>query len=192
MKRSEVTVAVASVTETPVVATGTLVVQEHGGALRQGGTNAGGPGAPPSLIRELCRKSFTERVHILEKIADGLVMVKVKAQGSETEVEVSPDVKDRLKAIDLLGKYGGIEKITVEVEPPPQMTETGEAMMHRLATEVMPRFASLLAKDARVAMLKQIEAAEIVQRKEKASVEQAAVGRGDNDPVAAFVRASAP
>lgn len=38
--------------------------------------------------------------------------------GEETETVISAQVSDRLKAIDLLGKYGGIEKLTLEVPPP--------------------------------------------------------------------------
>jgi hypothetical protein len=42
------------------------------------------------VIRERCRGSFEERIKILEEIAD--------------DPDVSPS--DRLKAMDLLGKYG--------------------------------------------------------------------------------------
>ena len=69
-----------------------LVRQPHGGALLSGGVpgHRGGAGRPPSVIRERCRGSFAERLTVLEEIAD------------DSEVPI----RDRLKAIDLLGKYG--------------------------------------------------------------------------------------
>jgi hypothetical protein len=72
--------------------TGQLIPQPHGGALRHGGPGGGGSGRPPSAIRELVRGSFEERFRILESIAD----------------DPDADRSDRLKAVDLLGKYGGI------------------------------------------------------------------------------------
>ena len=78
--------------KSPVQA-GALVSQPHGGKLRHGarrGTNRGGTGRPPSEIRERLRGSFDERVAVLEDIAD-----------SEAHAPA-----DRLRAIDLLAKYG--------------------------------------------------------------------------------------
>jgi hypothetical protein len=62
------------------------------GALNAGGTpgNRGGTGRPPSIIRERLRGSFEQRVKILESIAD--------------DDEAPPS--DRMKAIDILAKYG--------------------------------------------------------------------------------------
>ena len=75
------------------VQVGVLIPQPHGGALRHGavpGTNSGGTGRPPSAIRERLRGSFDERVAVLEDIAD-----------SNAE-----STADRIRAIDLLAKYG--------------------------------------------------------------------------------------
>ena len=82
---------------------GVLVPQPHGGQLRCGskpGTNRGGTGRPPSSIRERLRGSFDERVAVLEDIAD-----------SEAH-----STADRLRAIDLLAKYGlgTTKELTVE------------------------------------------------------------------------------
>ena len=91
-----------------------IVPQEHGGALNAGGTpgNKGGDGRPPSKVREACRQSFAERVPILEKIADGKL----------------PDVKpaDRAKAMDMLGKYGGVDKIALTLDEQPERELTPE------------------------------------------------------------------
>ena len=68
-----------------------LVQQQHGGALRVGNPgNRGGPGRPPSALRERLRGSLDERVAILEQIAD------------------NPDAsdRDRIKAVDVMARYG--------------------------------------------------------------------------------------
>jgi hypothetical protein len=97
--------------KTPVV-TPTLVPQSHGGAIRQGGNpgNKGGPGRPPSAIRAALRQSFEERVKVLESIADGEVVFKLRSDGEKPSAadltKVIPSVADRLKAMDLLAKYG--------------------------------------------------------------------------------------
>ena len=78
------------------------VPQKHGGALLAGGQpgNRGGLGRPPSALRERLRGSLEERVAVLEEIAD------------------DPDAldRDRIKAVDVLGKYGlgTVREVTVE------------------------------------------------------------------------------
>jgi hypothetical protein len=73
-------------------APGELVPQPHGGALKHGSTEGGppGPGRPPSAIREQLRGSLVERIKILEAIAD----------------DPDSSASDRIKAIDMLAKYG--------------------------------------------------------------------------------------
>lgn len=55
--------------------------------------NKGGPGRPKSEIRRACAEAFYDRIPMLAKIADA------EEEGATTKT-------DRLKAIDLLGKYG--------------------------------------------------------------------------------------
>jgi hypothetical protein len=87
--------------------------------LNAGGTpgNVGGIGALPSAIRLICRESFERRVVILEQIADGEPIQKIEilgAGGKPVEAKVSASPADRIRAIDTLGKYGGIEKLTID------------------------------------------------------------------------------
>ncbi len=92
---------------------GELVAQKHGGALRKGsepGTNGPGTGRQPSAIREACRKSFGERLPILETIADD---------------EEARDL-DRIAAMAALGKYGGVDKLALTVEELPEQEMTPE------------------------------------------------------------------
>jgi len=106
---------------------GGMVAQEHGGALKSGGTpgNKGGTGRPPSAIREHCRGSFAERVAILEDIADGKPLSMTKIDGDEEiTIQVSAAIRERTQAIDMLGKYGGVDKLalTVDEQPEDEMT----------------------------------------------------------------------
>lgn len=85
------------------------IPQPHGGALYAGGVpgHRGGPGRPPSMLRELLRGSFAERLAVLEAIADGQPIVRVRLpDGSESETVVSASPADRLRALDLMAKYG--------------------------------------------------------------------------------------
>jgi hypothetical protein len=73
----------------------TPIPQPHGGALVPGGGRGPKPGAPnagrpPSAIRALMRESFAVRIPLAEAIADN--------------PRISP--ADRLRALDLLGRYG--------------------------------------------------------------------------------------
>ena len=70
------------------------VPQPHGGALvpGAGGGRQPGSGRPPSRIRHALRQSFEDRIRLLGEIADG-------AGGKTT-------VGDRLRALDILAKYG--------------------------------------------------------------------------------------
>jgi hypothetical protein len=76
----------AQSTEIPV---GTLKPQLHGGALRHGGPNRGGPGRPGSKVQKISERSYVKRMPILAEIAD-----------SEEE-----KASDRIAAIRELGRY---------------------------------------------------------------------------------------
>lgn len=70
-----------------------LVPQAHGGGLYDGGVighNGSNAGRPPSELRARLRGSFADRVAVLEEIADN-------PQSS---------AGDRIRAVDLLAKYG--------------------------------------------------------------------------------------
>ena len=59
----------------------------RGRGPKPGAPNAG---RPPSVIRERCRGSFEDRIAVLEEIAD----------------DPKANAGDRIRALDLLGKYG--------------------------------------------------------------------------------------
>jgi len=98
-----------------------LVPQKHGGALLTGGLpgNSGGSGRQASLVREAMREALSSRVVVLEDIADGRAIrrVKVGKTGEEVEAWVSPEPGDRIRALDVLAKYsiGVATDVTVDL-----------------------------------------------------------------------------
>lgn len=106
----------------------------HGkGMLRSGNPeNAGGPGRPSSIVREELRGSFADRRGVLEDIADGEAVQRIevplflvlpharcpKCKGKLKEArrtggelvvlegKVSASPGDRIRALDVMGKYG--------------------------------------------------------------------------------------
>lgn len=73
----------------------------NGGRLRAGGKpgNKGG-GRPKDEVRAACALAFDKRIKRLTMIADG----KIDGAG----------IEQQLKAIDMLAKYGGLQKIETE------------------------------------------------------------------------------
>lgn len=69
-----------------------LTPQPHGGALYSGGVpgHIGAGGRPRSVLRQRLRGSFEERIPVLEGIAD----------------DPTADCQDRIRAVDVLAKYG--------------------------------------------------------------------------------------
>ena len=105
-----------------------LVEQGHGGALLSGGVrgNKGGSGRPPSAIREDARLAFAELLPAFKAIARGEVVEKVLIDGKETEMTKSARVSDRIKAWDLLGRYGAVAEIALTAEEQPEPVVTPE------------------------------------------------------------------
>jgi hypothetical protein len=73
--------------------------QPHGGALNRGGTpgNAGGTGRPPSAIRATAREEFDKLLPRIVRIA--------RAKSTRDA--------DRIRAVDMLGKYGMDQALSV-------------------------------------------------------------------------------
>jgi hypothetical protein len=107
-----------------------LIPQSHGGALYSGGVpgHRGGTGRPPSEIRRIAREAWADRIPFLTEIADGVVPIRLAVkcehcgkeptEGTSLEelVKLTPEVTDRLRAMDQLAKVGiGANKeLTVE------------------------------------------------------------------------------
>ena len=101
-----------------------LVEQPHGGALYRAGVpgNRGG-GRPPSAVRRLARLEFEKRIPTLAELAD-----------SKTE-----RTRDRIRAIDVLGKYGlGQARGLDEEEFEAVVLELAGAVQRRLVGALPP------------------------------------------------------
>lgn len=100
----------------------TPVPQPHGGMLipGAGGGPQPGSGRPPSIVRMALRKGFEERLTILEEIADGVARFRIvrtcehcgkeaKPAGEGEDIQQAvPRIGDRLRALEVMAKYGGI------------------------------------------------------------------------------------
>jgi len=95
-----------------------LTPQAHGGALKQGANfgNKGG-GRPKSEIRRACAEAFDSRIPRLLEIMD----------------EASTP-QEYMKALDLLGKYGGLQQIDATSGDNPLQGLTESERVERIAT----------------------------------------------------------
>ncbi len=119
-----------------------LVAQEHGGALNSGGTpgHKGAGGRPPNELRGTLRDMLERGLPALEGYIEGRVPVKMVGKcekcGHEhedrkftpTDALLLQTVKatDRLKAIELAARYGGVDKLALTVEELPEQEMTPE------------------------------------------------------------------
>ena len=77
--------------------------------------------------------SFAERIPILEAIADGKPLKFTRIVGDETKTgEISASIKERVSAIETLGKYGGVDKLALTPEEQPDRTLTPEKLQDYL------------------------------------------------------------
>ena len=99
---------------------GGMVVQEHGGALKSGGTpgNKGGTGRPPNELRGTLREILERGLPVLEGYVEGRVPVKMVGKcekcGHEHEdyellpsdllMLQTPKDTDRLKALEMAAR----------------------------------------------------------------------------------------
>ncbi len=98
-----------------------LVVPAHGrGALRTGGNpgNKGGTGRPPSKVRKLCREAFEVGIPMITAIRD----------------DEDQRTSDRLKAHELLGRFGGVAELSLTVDEQPEEVLTPDQARKRIET----------------------------------------------------------
>jgi hypothetical protein len=86
-----------------------LIPQEHGGALLAGGKpgNKGG-GRTPNELRALMREPLAKLLPIITEIAEAKDIQEVTCPHCDGKHEVETFLKagDKLKAVDLLARYG--------------------------------------------------------------------------------------
>jgi hypothetical protein len=137
-----------------------LIPQDHGGALRPGGTNAGGPGRPPSAVRAVLREAYEDRIPFLRALADGKPITLRSATSSKhsdgkRSVErkrrvFTPGVADRLAAMEQLARYGIGTTKEVSVDA---VKAKVEAMLNVLKEKLPPEQFKELLPQLRAAFL---------------------------------------
>jgi len=85
------------------------------------GGKKGRSGRTPGVIRQACAKAFDQRIAFLMAVVDGETgpILKHKDGTPVLDDQGRPcregaEMSDRLKAMDLLGKYGGLQKVEHE------------------------------------------------------------------------------
>lgn len=86
-----------------------MMVQPHGGALRRGGPNKGGPGRRPDRIKKLAQKALLPRVQLLAHLADGVAIHFDDESGTKL---ISPTPGERIRALEMLHKIGMGETVS--------------------------------------------------------------------------------
>jgi len=134
-----------------------MVTQANGGQLLTGGNpgNVGGMGRPASVIRERCREAFGSRISFLQRLADGKIKQEIPTRDGIVKVQASP--ADRVRAMDMLGKYGALQVVTVD--PPAGTLEAGEVLMSRILT-MMTRVVASAPAAHRALVLQELTALE--------------------------------
>ena len=96
-----------------------LKPQDHGGALLVGGQlgNKGG-GRTPDELRALFRQPIAKLLPVVERIAEAADVEEVSCPHCDEKVEVPSYRKDgdKLKAVDLLARYGIGTKQEVDIK----------------------------------------------------------------------------
>ena len=121
---------------------GGMVAQEHGGALKAGGTpgNKGGSGRPPNELRGTLREILERGLPVLEGYIEGRVPVKMVGKCEECgheheDYELLPTdmilfqttkAADRLKALEIAARYGGVAELALTVDELLEEADTPE------------------------------------------------------------------
>jgi hypothetical protein len=92
--------------------------QAHGGALNSGGTKGNKGGRPPSAVRDACRADFDKLRPILKTIALGHASKQGRKAAPAADGEIGGELApvttaDRIRAIDVLAKYGMEANISI-------------------------------------------------------------------------------
>lgn len=90
---------------------GALVPQPHGGALRNGGTNRGGPGRPAHAIRDNFRALLdTEGTKLLRQVLSGTVPIQEECpkcgHKPKQKRKLEAAIGEGLNAVQILARFG--------------------------------------------------------------------------------------
>ena len=115
----------------------------------------------PAAVRQRCLVSFAERIDVLEQTADGTLLREVMTK--DGPIRCYPSHKDSVAAVAQLGRFAGLEKVTIEDVTPPRATLSGEERMG----QVLGMMARVLALSGAAAQLsagaKQLQAIQALE-----------------------------
>lgn len=132
-----------------------MVEQPHGGALRMGGSNAGGPGRPADEFRAVCRQALEDAkgMDVVKAIISGDIYELVGHDIDGAPIYAETRNKDRLGAIAFLAAYGfGKPTQTVEVVDP-AAPQTGAHVVERVLAGI-ERLLPFVPKERRALLMR--------------------------------------
>ena len=117
-----------------------MVVPRHGrGLIKEGGTHPR-TGRPPNELRGSLREMLERGLPVLEGYIEGRVPVKMVGKCEECGHEhedykllpidamllVTTKAADRLKALEIAARYGGVDELSLTVDELPEEADTPE------------------------------------------------------------------
>lgn len=106
-------------------------------------------GRPPSYVRAASRQGYLRRIPLLRNIADGLIYRQVSVMNKGGEVvsyNVYPTIAERMKAVEILGKYGGLVTTVDADADDPEVPEVAGYDFSLLSTDQVQELQALLAR----------------------------------------------
>lgn len=100
----------------PPLPNGTVVQSRNHAYRISRGKGKGGPGRPPSWVRDVCREEFAKRIPTLCSIIDGTFTRSFQyatPKGKVVTLKETPCIADRIQALKALAKFGGLESTTL-------------------------------------------------------------------------------
>jgi hypothetical protein len=143
---------VTNQTPSPATSFGGARANPMGSGAR--GAVPGRRGRPPALVRESFRMAFADQLEFLKKVAKCQVKRKVQvatASGKVVTITIEPTIADRIRAVEVMGKFSGVATLRAEDETPEAPPESGYNLAQLTVAELQD-FEALLLK-ARAAPL---------------------------------------
>lgn len=129
---------------------------------------AGRRGRPPALVRESFRLAFDKQLDFLKKIVVCDKSVKRKVEivapnGAVVTISVEPTIAERIRAVEVMGKFSGVQTSKAEDEEALPRSRTGYDLS-KLTSAQLEAFEQLLiaaAEPEPVAVIGNVEVHEL-------------------------------
>ncbi len=119
-----------------------------------GGAKKGSPlaGCPPKIVRYASRMGYYDRIPFLKKVADGeayVIQTVVTPMGRKVKIKQYASIGERIRAMEVMAKFGGLTSLTLEQEEPSSGPTTHD--LSTLETADLLRLEQILSRASLVA-----------------------------------------